>query len=115
MGSCAIYRCLDTAYFHPKRVITLGQSGLIPIASFHRNARFDRIVLDTARAFGMPLPAAANHMQLYESMLQLGMRELDNSAVIGVLVRFALGHYLSSPYYTGRPRGQVAASEGPDQ
>ncbi len=37
------------------------------------------------------------------------------AAVIGVLVRFALGHYLSSPYYTGRPRGQATASEGPDQ
>jgi 2-hydroxy-3-oxopropionate reductase len=43
------------------------------------------IVLDTARSYGMPLPAAANHMQMYEAMLQLGMRDLDNSAVIGVL------------------------------
>jgi 2-hydroxy-3-oxopropionate reductase len=43
------------------------------------------IVLDTARSYGMPLPAAANHMQLYEAMLQLGMRDLDNSAVVGVL------------------------------
>jgi 2-hydroxy-3-oxopropionate reductase len=43
------------------------------------------IVLDTARAVGMPLPATATNMQLYEAMLQLGMRELDNSAVIGVL------------------------------
>ena len=43
------------------------------------------IVLDTARVYGMPLPATANHMQLYEAMLQLGMRDLDNSAVIGVL------------------------------
>ncbi len=43
------------------------------------------IVLDTARAYGMPLPATAANMQLFEAMLQLGMRELDNSAVIGVL------------------------------
>jgi len=43
------------------------------------------IVLDTARSYGMPLPATANHMQLYEAMLQLGMRDLDNSAVVGVL------------------------------
>ncbi len=43
------------------------------------------IVLDTARSYGMPLPATANHMQLFEAMLQLGMRELDNSAVLGVL------------------------------
>jgi hypothetical protein len=37
----------------------------------------------------MPLPATAVNMQLYESMLQLGMRDLDNSAVIGVLERMA--------------------------
>jgi len=43
------------------------------------------IVLDTARAYGMPLPVTATNMQLFEAMLQLGMRELDNSAVIGVL------------------------------
>jgi 2-hydroxy-3-oxopropionate reductase len=42
------------------------------------------IVLDTARAYGMPLPATAVHTQLYESMLQLGMRDLDNSAVLAV-------------------------------
>lgn len=43
------------------------------------------IVLDTARAYGMPLPATAVNQQLYEAMLQMGMRDLDNSGVIGVL------------------------------
>jgi 2-hydroxy-3-oxopropionate reductase len=43
------------------------------------------IVLDTARAYGVPLPATAVAMQLYEAMLQMGWRDLDNSAVIGVL------------------------------
>jgi 2-hydroxy-3-oxopropionate reductase len=47
------------------------------------------IVLDTARAYGMPLPATAISQQLFEAMLQLGMRELDNSAVIGVLEAMA--------------------------
>lgn len=47
------------------------------------------IVMDTARAYGIPLPSAAISMQLYETMLQLGMRELDNSAVIGVLETMA--------------------------
>jgi 2-hydroxy-3-oxopropionate reductase len=42
------------------------------------------IVLDTARTYGMPLPATSVHTQLYEAMLQLGMRALDNSAVLGV-------------------------------
>ena len=47
------------------------------------------IVLDTARAYGMPLPVTVVIMQLYESMLQLGMRDLDNSAVIGVMESMA--------------------------
>lgn len=47
------------------------------------------IVLDTAREYGMPLPATSTSMQLFEAMLQLGMRELDNSAVIGVLEALA--------------------------
>jgi 2-hydroxy-3-oxopropionate reductase len=42
------------------------------------------IILDTARTFGMPLPMSALNLQLYESMLQMGMGNLDNSAVIGV-------------------------------
>ncbi len=47
------------------------------------------IVLDTARDYGMPLPSTSVSMQLFEAMLQLGMRELDNSAVIGVLEALA--------------------------
>lgn len=42
------------------------------------------IVLDTARAYGMPLPATATHTQLYRAMQELGLGELDNSAVIAV-------------------------------
>jgi len=47
------------------------------------------IVLDTAREYGVPLPATAEHAQLYASMLQTGMGELDNSAVIGVIEALA--------------------------
>jgi 2-hydroxy-3-oxopropionate reductase len=47
------------------------------------------IVLDTARQYGIPLPAAAAHTQLFNAMLEMGMRDLDNSAVIGVLEALA--------------------------
>lgn len=47
------------------------------------------IVLDTARQYGIPLPAAAVHTQMFNAMLEMGMRELDNSAVIGVLEALA--------------------------
>jgi 2-hydroxy-3-oxopropionate reductase len=42
------------------------------------------IVLETSRAYGVPLPMSAVNLQLYEAMLQMGMRGLDNSAVVGV-------------------------------
>ncbi len=47
------------------------------------------IVLDTAREYGIPLPSAAIHTQLFNAMLEMGMAELDNSAVIGVLEALA--------------------------
>ncbi|MGD9093865.1 MAG: NAD-binding protein, partial [Anaerolineales bacterium] len=47
------------------------------------------IVMDTAREYGIPLPAAGLHNQLFNAMLEMGMRELDNSAVVGVLEALA--------------------------
>ena len=47
------------------------------------------IVMDTARQYGIPLPSAAVHTQLFNAMLEMGMRNLDNSAVIGVIETLA--------------------------
>jgi 2-hydroxy-3-oxopropionate reductase len=47
------------------------------------------IVLETAREFGVPLPATAENAQLFQAMLQMNMAELDNSAVIGVIEALA--------------------------
>jgi 2-hydroxy-3-oxopropionate reductase len=47
------------------------------------------IVLETARQYGVPLPAAAIHTQLFNAMLQMGLADLDNSAVIAVLETLA--------------------------
>jgi 2-hydroxy-3-oxopropionate reductase len=44
-----------------------------------------RIVMETSKEYGVPLPSAGLHTQLYSAMLQMGMKDLDNSAVIGVL------------------------------
>ncbi len=51
----------------------------------HLQAKDLNIVLETAREFGIPLPSTAENAQLFNAMLQMGMGELDNSAVIGVL------------------------------
>ncbi len=47
------------------------------------------IVQETARQYGAPLPSASVHAQLFYAMLEMGMAELDNSAVIGVLETLA--------------------------
>ncbi|MDH5508401.1 MAG: NAD-binding protein, partial [Anaerolineae bacterium] len=47
------------------------------------------IVLDTARQYGMPLPGAAANTQLFNAMLEMGMADMDNSAVVGVLETLA--------------------------
>jgi 2-hydroxy-3-oxopropionate reductase len=47
------------------------------------------IVLDTARQYGVPLPSTSVNAQLFNAMLEMGMRDLDNSAVIGVIEKLA--------------------------
>lgn len=47
------------------------------------------IVLETAREYGVPLPGTAENAQLFNAMLQMGMGELDNSAVLGVIEALA--------------------------
>jgi len=47
------------------------------------------IVLDTAREYGVPVPGTAANTQLFSAMLEMGMGDLDNSAVIGVIEALA--------------------------
>ena len=47
------------------------------------------IILETAREYGIPLPSAAVDAQLFNAMLQNGMGEQDNSAVIGMIEQLA--------------------------
>jgi 2-hydroxy-3-oxopropionate reductase len=47
------------------------------------------IVSDTAREYGIPLIAASVHDQLFNAMLEIGLGDQDNSAVIGVIESLA--------------------------
>ncbi len=47
------------------------------------------IVMESAREFGAPLPLTAESTQLFQAMLQMGMAEQDNSAVVGVIEALA--------------------------
>lgn len=48
-----------------------------------------KIVMDTAREYGMPLSSAAENTKFFEQMIQMGLGEQDNSAVIGVVEKLA--------------------------
>ena len=43
------------------------------------------IVMDTANEYGIPLPVTKETTALFQSMVDSGMGELDNSAVLGIL------------------------------
>ena len=48
-----------------------------------------RIIMETAREYEIPLPTTAENARVYETMIEMGMGELDNSAVLGVLEKMA--------------------------
>jgi 2-hydroxy-3-oxopropionate reductase len=43
------------------------------------------IIMESARQFGVPLPSAAIHTQLFNAMVERGLGDLDNSAVIAMI------------------------------
>lgn len=47
------------------------------------------IVMESARVFGVPLPSAAIHTQLFNAMVQRGLGDLDNSAVVAMIEMLA--------------------------
>jgi len=51
----------------------------------YMQAKDMNIVIETARQYGAALPATAVHTQLFNAMVEMGMGELDNSAVLGVI------------------------------
>ncbi len=55
----------------------------------HMQAKDMNIIMETARQYGIPLPSAAVDTQLFNAMLELGMGEMDNSAVVGIIETLA--------------------------
>lgn len=48
-----------------------------------------KIVLDTAQEYGVPISATEENTKFYQMMIEQGMGELDNSAVVGVIEKLA--------------------------
>ncbi|MEA3441311.1 MAG: NAD(P)-binding domain-containing protein [Chloroflexota bacterium] len=63
----------------------LFEGNRLPGFKAYMQAKDLAIVVDTAQEYGIPLLSASVDAQMYNAMLEMGMGELDNSAVIGVL------------------------------
>jgi 2-hydroxy-3-oxopropionate reductase len=51
----------------------------------HMQAKDLNIIIETARQYGASLPSSAINAQLFNAMIQMGLGEQDNSAVIAVI------------------------------
>ena len=55
----------------------------------HMQLKDLKIVLDTAREYGSPVSGTEENTRLFQEMIDSGMGELDNSAVVGVIEKKA--------------------------
>ena len=55
----------------------------------HMQLKDLRIILETAREYDIPIASAAEHTKFFQQMIDWGMGELDNSAVVGVIEKLA--------------------------
>lgn len=55
----------------------------------HMQLKDLRIILETAREYDIPVSSTAENTRLFQQMIDSGMGELDNSAVVGVIEKLA--------------------------
>ena len=55
----------------------------------HMQLKDLRIVQETAKEYDIPIAGAKTNTELFQQMIDLGMGELDNSAVVGVIEKLA--------------------------
>ena len=55
----------------------------------HMQLKDLKIILETAHEYDIPISGTAENTKLFQQMIDLGMGELDNSAVVGVIEQLA--------------------------
>ena len=55
----------------------------------HMQLKDLKIILDTAKEYDIPVSGTVENTKLFQQMIDLGMGELDNSAVVGVIEKLA--------------------------
>jgi 2-hydroxy-3-oxopropionate reductase len=61
----------------------------------HMQLKDMKIVLETAREYKVPLSSAGENTKLFQQMVEMGMGELDNSAVVAVIEKLSGTNLLS--------------------
>ncbi len=55
----------------------------------HMQLKDLKIIMDTAKEYDIPISSTIEHTKLFQQMVDAGMGELDNSAVVGVVEKLA--------------------------
>jgi 2-hydroxy-3-oxopropionate reductase len=55
----------------------------------HMQLKDLKLILETAHEYDIPVPSTTENTELFQQMIDLGMGELDNSAVVGVIEKMA--------------------------
>ncbi len=55
----------------------------------HMQLKDLRIVMETAQEYGIPISSTIENTKMFQQMIDAGMGELDNSAVVGVIEKLA--------------------------
>lgn len=55
----------------------------------HMQLKDLKIILETSNEYDIPVPGTTENTKLFQQMIDLGMGELDNSAVVGVIEQMA--------------------------
>ena len=55
----------------------------------HMQLKDLKIVMETAKEYDIPISGTKANTELFQQMIDLGMGELDNSAVVGVIEKLA--------------------------
>ena len=56
----------------------------------HMQLKDLKIIMETAKEYDIPVSSAAEHTKLFQQMIDSGMGDLDNSAVVGVIEKLAV-------------------------
>jgi len=87
-GSAAYSKIMDSK---GERMI---QGDFAPDARLSQHLKDVRLIVETGQQAGLPMPLSVAHREVLELAEEAGLGDLDNSAIIKVLMEVRVGHQL---------------------